>query len=559
MQVKEWNISQVDSQIVQRLVKDLNISDDIAKLLVKRGIYDFDSAKDFFRPNLSKTYDPFLMKDMSIAVDRINQAKKNNEILLVYGDYDVDGTTSVAMISLFLTSIEIEHKFYCPDRYNEGYGISKNGVDYAIDENISLIIALDCGIRDIESISYARSKGIDVIVCDHHKTGDKLPNANAILNPKQKNCNYPFKELCGCGVGFKLISALHIKNKISVDNTLKYLDFVAVATLADIVPVVDENRIFAFHGILKLNNSPNPGFTALISKLSSRRGISSSEILFGLAPMINSAGRIAHANLAVKLLISDNTEELNRYSENLFSLNQKRKKIESEIYNDALNSIDYDLPATVLCSNDWHKGVIGIVASKLIEKHYRPTIIFSEKNGLLTGSARSVKGFNIYDAIDKCKDLCERFGGHKYAAGLTVKKENYESFKSCFLSIVSKKITEDQMIQKIDIDLQFDLNKLDNKFYRILKQFSPFGPGNPKPVFKTHNLNLKSPPVLMGIDKRHIKFLLDLKNTNFQAVGFNLAQHIGKLESNKINLCYTIDENIWNNKKTLQLLVKDFF
>ena len=557
--MKKWSYTKEDDSLISKLSKDLNVSEDIAHLLIKREIFDFNSAKDFFRPNLKNTHSPFLMKDMDLAVDRIIQAKNTNENVLVYGDYDVDGVTSVSMMCLFLSSQQINYQFYCPDRYEEGYGVSKRGIDFALENSVDLIITLDCGIRDVENIAYAKSMGIDVIICDHHNPGKSNPNADAILNPKQKECNYPFKDLCGCGVGFKLILAYYQKNKLDLSKAYEYLDFVAVANLADIVPIIGENRIYTFHGILKLNENPSIGLFSLLKRLSKTKDISSSEVLFGIAPMINAAGRISHAGDAVKLLIEKELEQAEKYAETLFLLNNERKKIQNEIFEEALKQIDYNSYTTVVASSNWHKGVIGIVASKLIEKHYRPTIVFSESNGKMTGSARSISNFNIYEIISKCEDLCENFGGHKYAAGITIKKENYESFKNRFELLVSGNIDPELLKNKINIDLNLDLNCLDDKFYRIVKQFSPFGPGNPEPIFCSYDLKLKYPPRLVGESQTHVQFTIETNNRIIKGIGFNSASQLKELNGDRINLCYSLSENFWNNKRELQLIIKDFY
>ena len=557
--MKKWSYTKEHDSLISKLSKDLNVSEDIAHLLIKRGVFDFNSAKDFFRPNLKHTHSPFLMKDMDLAVDRIIQAKNTHENVLVYGDYDVDGVTSVSMMCLFLSSQQINYQFYCPDRYEEGYGVSKRGIDFALENSVDLIITLDCGIRDVENIDYAKSMGIDVIICDHHNPGKSNPNADAILNPKQKECNYPFKDLCGCGVGFKLILAYYQKNKLDLNKAHEYLDFVAVANLADIVPIIGENRIYTFHGILKLNENPSIGLFSLLNRLSKTKDISSSEVLFGIAPMINAAGRISHAGDAVKLLIEKELEQAEKYAETLFLLNNERKKIQNEIFEEALKQIDYNSYTTVVASSNWHKGVIGIVASKLIEKHYRPTIVFSESNGKMTGSARSISNFNIYEIISKCEDLCENFGGHKYAAGITIKKENYESFKNRFELLVSGNIDPELLKNKINIDLNLDLNCLDDKFYRIVKQFSPFGPGNPEPIFCSYDLKLKYPPRLVGESQTHVQFTIETNNRIIKGIGFNSASQLKELNGDRINLCYSLSENFWNNKRELQLIIKDFY
>ena len=557
--MKQWNILSLDNKLTNKLANDLNVSIDISKLLIKRGITDFDSAKDFFRPNLDNTHDPFLMKGMDLAVDRLIKAKNSNEKVLIYGDYDVDGTTSVSMIYLFLASQAINCQFYIPDRYEEGYGLSKKGIDFAFKEKISLIITLDCGIRAVKQVNYANKKGIDIIICDHHNPGTILPEAHTILNPKQIDCNYPFKDLCGCGVGFKLISAYYIKNNLNIKETYSYLDLLALATVADIVPIIDENRIYTYYGLKKINQNPNKGLDYLIKRSERMNEIKSSDISFGIAPLINAAGRISHAKNAVKLLIENDSNHIKKYTEVLYHNNNERRMIEKKILEEALKKLNKDTLTNVVSSKKWHKGVIGIVASKLIDSHYKPTIVFAEQDGLLTGSARSIKGFNIYDAILSCEDLCEKFGGHKYAAGLTIKKENYELFKKRFELEVAAKLTNDIIKPIIEVDANLDLNKLDDKFYRILKQFAPFGPGNSNPVFASYGIKLKSPPKYLGEDKSHFKLLIKLDKSNIEAIGFNLSHLLNKQNDDCINLCYTLNENIWNNKKSLQLNIKDLF
>ena len=557
--MKQWNILSLDNKLTNKLANDLNVSIDISKLLIKRGVTDFDSAKDFFRPNLDNTHDPFLMKGMDLAVDRLIKAKNSNEKVLIYGDYDVDGTTSVSMIYLFLVSQAINCQFYIPDRYEEGYGLSKKGIDFAFKEKISLIITLDCGIRAVKQVNYANKKGIDIIICDHHNPGTILPEAHTILNPKQIDCNYPFKDLCGCGVGFKLISAYYIKNNLNIKETYSYLDLLALATVADIVPIVDENRIYTYYGLKKINQNPNKGLDCLIKRSERMNEIKSSDISFGIAPLINAAGRISHAKNAVKLLIENDSNHIKKYAEVLYHNNNERRMIEKKILEEALKKLNKDTLTNVVSSKKWHKGVIGIVASKLIDSHYKPTIVFAEQDGLLTGSARSIKGFNIYDAILSCEDLCEKFGGHKYAAGLTIKKENYELFKKRFELEVATKLTNDIIKPIIEVDANLDLNKLDDKFYRILKQFAPFGPGNSNPVFASYGIKLKSPPKYLGEDKSHFKLLIKLDKSNIEAIGFNLSHLLNKHNDDCINLCYTLNENIWNNKKSLQLNIKDLF
>ena len=557
--MKNWKLQKVDHMLTNKLANELNVSKYIAKLLILRGVDSFIAAKNFFRPDLKNVHDPFLMKGMKKAVNRINRAKSQNESVLLFGDYDVDGTSAVSMMYTFFKDQNINVNYYVPDRYNEGYGFSKQGIDYAFNKKNNLIITLDCGIRAVQQTTYANSKNIDVIICDHHNVAEELPNAISILNPKQPDCLYPNKNLSGCGVGFKFISAYSIHNNIKKEETYKYLDLLALSLIADIMSLTGENRVYTFYGLKKINQNPCVGLKALINLLSKNNLIKASDISFGIAPLINAAGRMSHATNAVKLLIESNAHQAEVYAKILLENNNDRREVEKEITKKALEMIDNEMHTSVVSSTNWHKGVVGIVASKLIEKYYKPTIVFVEKDGFLTGSARSVRGFNIYEAIKECEDLCEKFGGHMYAAGLTIKSENFDLFKIKFENVVRKKIQPEQKINVIDIDLEIDLDTIDGRFYRILKQFEPFGPDNLNPIFSTENLTINGPLRFIGEDKSHVKLELNTKSAKINAIGFGIASKFKSLKKQKIDLCYTLNENYWNNKTTLQLNIKDVF
>ena len=557
--MKNWKLQKVDHMLTNKLANELNVSKYIAKLLILRGVDSFIAAKNFFRPDLKNVHDPFLMKGMKDAVNRINRAKLQNESILLFGDYDVDGTSAVSMMYTFFKDQNININYYIPDRYSEGYGFSKQGIDYAFNQKNSLIITLDCGIRAVQQTTYANSKNIDVIICDHHNVAEELPNAISILNPKQPDCLYPNKNLSGCGVGFKFISAYSIHNNIKKEETYKYLDLLALSLIADIMSLTGENRVYTFYGLKKINQNPCVGLKALINLLSKNNLIKASDISFGIAPLINAAGRMSHATNAVKLLIESNAHQAEVYAKILLENNNDRREVEKEITKKALEMIDNEMHTSVVSSTNWHKGVVGIVASKLIEKYYKPTIVFVEKDGFLTGSARSVRGFNIYEAIKECEDLCEKFGGHMYAAGLTIKSENFDLFKIKFENVVRKKIQPEQKINVIDIDLEIDLDTIDGRFYRILKQFEPFGPDNLNPIFSTENLTINGPLRFIGEDKSHVKLELNTKSAKINAIGFGIASKFKSLKKQKIDLCYTLNENYWNNKTTIQLNIKDVF
>jgi len=560
-----WRIKQKpDADKVAQLAKQLNGNEIVSTLLLQRGITTFDEAKKFFRPSLQDLHDPFLMKDMDKAVVRMETAIANHEKILVYGDYDVDGTTAVALFYTFLKSLNADCSFYIPDRYAEGYGISFMGIDFAKSENVSLIIALDCGIKALDKVSYAKEKGIDFIICDHHRPGDKLPDAIAVLDPKRNDCNYPYDELCGCGIGFKLAQAIAQKRNIPIENLENLLDLVAVAIAADLVPVTGENRVLSTFGLQRINTSPRPGFKAMLEMAKLKRAATISDVVFILAPRINAAGRIEHGKLAVELLTSLDEPTANAAAEVVNKNNLDRRDLDKAITTHAMEMMlaSHEMQtrkSTVVFDASWHKGVVGIVASRLIEKYYRPTIVLTESNGKVTGSARSVRDFDVYEAIEACSDLLIQFGGHKYAAGLTLEPENVNAFIEKFEQEVSIRITEEQMIPEIEIDAEITFEKIDGGFYNVLKQFAPFGPGNMNPVFLTHNVCDRGWARIVG--EKHLKFdLINPENPNriFPAIGFGLGHFLGMLANkNEVDVCYAIEENEYNGKVSLQLNVKD--
>ncbi|MFN3404454.1 MAG: single-stranded-DNA-specific exonuclease RecJ [Cytophagaceae bacterium] len=562
--MKRWVIKpEPEPEIVSELQSALNISKPLAELLLQREINSFEKAKLFFRPSIDQLHDPFKMKDMHKAVRRLNVAIENNEKILVYGDYDVDGTTAVSLFYGFLKNYYPNLDFYIPDRYSEGYGVSAKGIDFAFDNNFKLIISLDCGIKSAREITYARNKGIDFIVCDHHNPGTELPAAYAILDPKRKDCEYPFKELSGCGVGFKFLQAFCIDRGIDSSNLFKYLDLLAVSIASDIVPVIGENRILLYYGIKILNECPRPGMKALIDVAGIKKVINVESIVFGLGPRINAAGRIAHAKAAVELMLAENAEDSIGFARRINEKNIIRKDFDSSITQEAIRMIQDDnsllsARSTVLYKEDWHKGVIGIVASRCIEKYHRPTIILTHNKGYATGSARSVPGFDVYEAISQCADLLEQFGGHTYAAGLTIKLDKIHEFRNRFEEVVSKSIKEEMLIPKIDIDLKLPLNKINQKFYNVLKQLAPFGPGNMEPVFLSENVcDDGSARLLKG---EHLKLRITQEDGNefIDAIGFNMPEFYPKIsKGHPFNLCYQITENEFNGRKSLQLMIKD--
>ena len=555
---KTWDIRKTNLKLVESLAKDLKVSKIIANLLVLRGIKTFNEAKLFFRPDISHLHDPFLMKNMQKAVNRIDNAIKKNQKILIYGDYDVDGTTSVAMVYSFLKRYNQNIEYYIPCRYNEGYGISIEGIDYAYTNNFSLIIALDCGITAVEQINYANRKSIDVIICDHHNPSKITPNAIAILNPKQIDCHYPYKDLSGCGVGFKLIHAYCIKNNISINHIMKYLDLVAVSIAADIVPVTGENRVMAYYGLKKINSNPCTGLKALINEFQKSDVYTMSDLVFKIAPRINAAGRIAHAKKAVEILIEEEYTNAKLFAAEIELNNNSRKDLDKRITKQALTMIDENKKSTVVYSKNWHKGVVGIVASRLIEFSYKPTIVLAESDGLLTGSARSVHDFDLYKAISKCSHLCEKFGGHKYAAGLSIKKENINKFIVAFETEVKNAIKKEQLTPRIKVDMEININDIDEKLFRIIKQFAPFGPLNMSPVFITKGVIDNGYGRQIGKDKSHLKVSLKTSKGLISGIAFGMGRFFQKItDSQPFDLCYSIKENEWNGRKSLQLMIAD--
>ncbi len=565
--IKAWKIKENGHyDEINRLSNELNINTILSTLLVQRGINTFEKAKAFFRPSLSNLYDPFLMNDMEKAVKRLQAAIKNHEKILVYGDYDVDGTTSVALVYSFLKKYYDKLDYYIPDRYTEGYGVSYKGIDYAVHNGITLIIALDCGIKAIEKVAYAKSKGVDFIICDHHTPEEHLPDAVAVLDPQRPDSTYPFRYLSGCGVGFKLLQAYSIMNQLPFDNLAEYLDLVAVSIASDIVPLVDENRILAYYGIKKLNESPIVGLKAIICAAGIEgKPIAVDDIVFKIGPRINAAGRIESGKQAVDLLITDKADEATLLCEKINSHNQTRRNIDKSITEQALKETmagcDRYKYSTVLFNRSWHKGVVGIVASRIIESFYRPTIILTESNGFATGSARSVPGFDLYQAISACSDLLESFGGHMYAAGLTMKIENVQKFRDKFEAIVKETISQEQLIPQIEIDTELNFRDITPKLFNILKQFEPFGPENMNPVFFAENVADNGAARIVGSKNEHLQLNLiqeDVPFNNFKAIAFNQAHHYEKIKKvNGFDIAYTLVEDTFRGNSSIQLNIKD--
>ena len=558
---KRWAEQEVSNpKAIQELMQMLQIDEVLAGLLVKRGITSYDDARCFFRPDLCHLHDPFLMQDMEQAIHRIDQAILAGEKVLIYGDYDVDGTTSVALVYSFFRKYHKHLDYYIPDRYKEGYGISFQGVDFAAEHGFKLIIALDCGIKSVDKVDYANTLGIDFIICDHHTPGTILPDAVAVLDPKRKDCEYPYKELSGCGIGFKLVQAYAQKHDIAFEDICCYLDLVAVSIASDIVPITGENRVLAWYGLKKLNESPCNGLAALI-ELSGKKNYTISDVVFMIGPRINAAGRIDDAKHSVSLLICDDDVAAKSQSLIINIKNTERKEFDSSITEQALAMLDADplelnRKTTVVYNEGWHKGVIGIVASRLTEKYYRPTIVLTQSNGHAAGSARSVLGFDLYEALSSCSDLLEQFGGHKYAAGLTLKPENIPAFKQRFEDIVSKTIPADLLIQTISIDATITLENINAKLFRILNQFAPFGPLNLAPIFLSKGVNLQGPVSVVG--KNHLKMSISQNNSSiFECIGFNMGEFLPLIQKGKpFDICYSIEENVWKEKRSVQLSVK---
>lgn len=550
----------------ENIAQKLSVDPILAKLLVQRGITSFEEARLFFRPTLTSLHDPFLMADMAKAVDRLNRAIGHKEKILIYGDYDVDGTTAVALVYKFLQRYTSNVAYYVPDRYTEGYGISMKGIDFAAEHGFQLVITLDCGIKAVEKVDYANSLGVDFIICDHHNPDEKLPNAVAVLDPKRLDCNYPYKHLSGCGVGFKLIQAFAISNDIPFSELTPLLDLVAVSIASDIVPITGENRTLMFFGLKQLNTFPSIGLQSIID-VSDLKGkeISVSDIVFKLGPRINASGRMRTATEVVDLLVSKDVDFAREKSDSINELNNDRKDLDKNITEEAIfyikNNINYETRKSIVVYNpDWHKGVVGIVASRLSEEYYKPTVVLTSSNGLATGSARSVPGFDLYAAIDSCRDLLDNFGGHLYAAGLSMKVENVEEFSRRFEKYVSENILPEQLTPQTDIDAIIDFNSITPKFMRILKQFAPFGPGNMKPIFVTKNTIDAGTSRLVGKEQEHLK--LDLRDPSNSSVmggiAFKMGHFFDILKSKKpIDVCYTLEENFFAGNTTIQLMVRE--
>ncbi len=551
-----------DSTIVTQLTQELEVTPLVAKLLAQRRVCNYQDAKHYFRPALEDLHDPFAMKDMSKALERILKAISSKENILIYGDYDVDGTTAVSLLYSFLSSFYDAVATYIPDRYSEGYGISLQGIDFAANNDITLIIALDCGVKAIKQVAYAKEKGIDFIICDHHRPGTILPEAVAILNPKQDDCTYPYKELCGCGIGFKLVQALGTTMEMTIQDLLQYLDLVVTAIGADIVPITGENRVLAYFGLQVLNTTPRPGFETLIKNIHKTK-LNISDVVFIIAPRINAAGRMQHGSYAVALLCAKSLEEAEQTAKQIEVWNTDRKSLDQKITKEALQQIldngETERSTTVVYSDFWHKGVIGIVASRLIENYYRPTLVFTKSGDKLAASARSVRGFDIYAALQACSGLLEQFGGHKYAAGLTLSASNYAPFKEQFESVVAERIEAELLQPEILIDSEITLKEITPKLLRILNQFAPFGPGNYRPVFMAENLVNCGATRTVGKNEEHLKLTICQNGSQpINAIGFNLSDKLPLVANGApFSAVFSIEENVWQNRVEKQLKIKD--
>lgn len=558
-----WTIKPKPQQdAIDQLANALKVDDLVAQLLLQRGITTYEAAKNFFRPELTHLHDPFLMKDMNIAIERVEEAIANNENILVYGDYDVDGTTSVALVSSYLLSYYPNVATYIPDRYTEGYGVSFKGVDFAEDNDFSLIIALDCGVKAIDKVAYAKEKGIDFIICDHHRPGNSLPDAVAVLDPKRDDCNYPYDELCGCGVGFKLIQALGSRQGETIEDLIPYLDLVATAIGADIVPMTGENRVLAYFGLQVINTNPRIGFKAIINQIK-KSVLTITDVVFIIAPRINAAGRMEHGQHAVNLLTETDLTQAETFAAQIEKFNQDRRGLDKEITVEALEQIldnkEEERFTSVVYKDSWHKGVIGIVASRLTETYYRPTLVFTKSGDKLAASARSVKGFDVYNALQGCADCIEQFGGHKYAAGLTLLEEQFENFKAQFEKVVSETIDPKLLIPEISIDAQLDFKDISPKLMRILKQFAPFGPGNMTPTFMSENLIDTGYAKGVGEDAAHLKLAATQNGIGpIGGIGFNMGDKLPIVANKKpFSAVFSLDENEWQGNISLQMKLKD--
>lgn len=551
-----------EEEKINELATALQVSKTIATLLLQRGISSFEEARQFFRPSLNDLHDPYLMKDMDKAVARLEQAITNEENILVFGDYDVDGTTAVSLVSGYLKSFYPNVATYIPDRYDEGYGVSFKGIDFADDNGFSLIIALDCGIKSIDHVAYAKEKNIDFIIGDHHRPGEQLPDAVAILDPKRADCDYPYDELCGCGIGFKLIQALAANRDQTIDDLIPYLDLVATAIAADIVPMTGENRVLAYFGLQVINSDPRPGIKAMTHQLK-KKTLDITDVVFIIAPRINAAGRIKHGNHAVELLTEFDFEQAQQFASEIEAYNAERKDLDQQITKEALNQIEENGEqnrfTSVVFQETWHKGVIGIVASRLIETYYRPTLVFTKSGDKYAASARSVKGFDVYNALEACAEHLEQFGGHMYAAGMTLKPENYTAFKEAFERVVQGTIAPEWLEPEISIDAIVDFDEITPKFTRILKQFEPCGPQNMTPVFVSKNVVDTGYGKPMGKEEEHLKLFVRQNNSEgIPAIGFGLGKKYEIVKNKQLfEAAYCIDENEWNDKIELQLRLKD--
>ena len=551
-----------EEEKINELATALQVSKTIATLLLQRGISSFEEARQFFRPSLNDLHDPYLMKDMDKAVARLEQAIANEENILIFGDYDVDGTTAVSLVSGYLKSFYPNVATYIPDRYDEGYGVSFKGIDFADDNGFSLIIALDCGIKSIDHVAYAKEKNIDFIIGDHHRPGEQLPDAVAILDPKRADCDYPYDELCGCGIGFKLIQALAANRDQTIDDLIPYLDLVATAIAADIVPMTGENRVLAYFGLQVINSDPRPGIKAMTHQLK-KKTLDITDVVFIIAPRINAAGRIKHGNHAVELLTEFDFEQAQQFASEIEAYNAERKDLDQQITKEALNQIEENGEqnrfTSVVFQETWHKGVIGIVASRLIETYYRPTLVFTKSGDKYAASARSVKGFDVYNALEACAEHLEQFGGHMYAAGMTLKPENYQAFKEAFERVVQETIAPEWLEPEISIDAIVDFDEITPKFTRILKQFEPCGPQNMTPVFVSKNVVDTGYGKPMGKEEEHLKLFVRQNNSEgIPAIGFGLGKKYEIVKNKQLfEAAYCIDENEWNDKIELQLRLKD--
>jgi single-stranded-DNA-specific exonuclease len=564
---KRWVVKERgDTAVVKQLAGDLGVSESLANLMVQRNITSVDEARAFFNPSLDFLHDPFLMKDMNIAVERISTAIKKNERILVYGDYDVDGTTAVALMYSFLKDQYSNVEYYIPDRYKEGYGVSLQGLDFAYQNNCKVVITLDCGIKAVEKVKYARTKGLDVIICDHHYPGDEIPKALAVLDPKQPSCSYPYKELSGCGVGFKLIQAYSRVHGIPSSEIYHYLDLVAVSIASDIVPITGENRVLAYFGLKQLNESPRTGLKELIRESEVNKAITIEDVVFKIGPRINAAGRMETGSKAVDLLVSSDIKLATGISKEISSFNVERRSIDRIITTEAMRMISEDQRTvnsrtTVLYNPSWKKGVIGIVASRLIETYYRPTVILTESNGFATGSARSVQGYDLYQAIEACSDLLESFGGHMYAAGLTLKKENIQPFMTRFEQYVNSTITEEQLVPRVFIDAELSFSEINEEFFKTMNQFQPFGPENMSPVFVSRNVFDTGAGRMVGSSGEHLKLDLCQESTgqkSFSAIAFSQANHFEYMKGGSpFDVCYSLEMNEYRGNKNLQLNIRD--